>query len=527
MLQMSGNRVAKEPVFLPLSWRAVFASLGLLLLIEGCAVNPVTGSNELTFVSEAEEIQIGRKNYLPAQQSQGGQYRVDQDLTAYVSAVGWQLARVSDRPNLPYEFVILNSSVPNAWAMPGGKIVINRGLLLELDNEAELAAVIAHEIVHAAARHGAKGIERGLLLQAGVAGIGIAVPNSSVVGLLSNTGAQLINQQYGRGQELESDYYGMLYMSRAGYDTSAAISLQEKFVKLSKGRKQSWLEGMFASHPPSEERVQANRERTKQFPIGGKIGRDEYQRATSRIRKSKEAYKSYDKGQEALKEKRFSAASKFANRAIAIEPDEALFSALKGDILAAQNKNRAALDQYKKAIQQNSHFFAFYLQQGTAQYALGLQQQARGSLEKSNSLLPTPPAHYFLGELDLKEGKRDLAVKHYRAASVSKSEMGSKAAKQLARLELPDEPGRYIASRAGWDSAGRVIVQFQNRSQVKVQVTSVLVQLTRNGRVLGEETLPLNIVLSAGKTGRLVTGLEVKQGESERLVSRVVAAKVL
>jgi len=524
---MSENHAAKILALLLRSRRAIFAGLALLFLLEGCAVNPVTGENELSFVSEAEEIQMGQKNYLPAQQSQGGQYRVDQDLTAYVSAVGWQLARVSDRPTLPYQFAVLNSSTPNAWAMPGGKIVINRGLLLELDNEAELAAVIGHEIVHAAARHGAQGIERGMLLQAGVAGIGLAVPGGSAVGILSNVGAQLINQRYGRGQELESDYYGMLYMSRAGYDPSAAITLQQKFVKLSKSRKQDWLEGMFASHPPSDERVQANRKRAQAFPAGGKIGREEYQRATSRLRKTKIAYKAYDDGRKLLKEKKFSEATKLVSKAISVEPREALFRSLKGEILAAQNQNRAALVQYKKALQLNSHFFAFYLQQGVAQQALGRRQPARRSLEKSNSLLPTPLAHYLLGELDLEEEKPDSAIKHFRVASSSKSEVGKKALQKLAILELPAEPGKYIASKVDWDSSGRVIVHLQNRSALQVKVTNVLIRLVRSGRVIGETSLALGSVLNAGQTRQMLTELVVQKGKDERLVSRVIGAEIL
>ena len=117
--------------------------------------------------------------------------------TAYVNEVGQKLAAVADR-KLPYEFVVLNNSVPNAWALPGGKIAVNRGLLTELKNEAELAAVLGHEIVHAAARHGAKAQERGTLLQVGLAAaqIGAAVSgvDTNVAGLLiqgAGVGAQL------------------------------------------------------------------------------------------------------------------------------------------------------------------------------------------------------------------------------------------------------------------------------------------------------------------------------------------------
>ena len=121
----------------------------------GCATNPVTGKSELVLMSESAEIAIGTKHYRPNQQAEGGLYLMDPELTSYVNQVGARLAAVSDRP-LPYEFVVLNDSIPNAWALPGGKIAINRGLLLALENEAELAAVLGHEIVHAAARHSAK-----------------------------------------------------------------------------------------------------------------------------------------------------------------------------------------------------------------------------------------------------------------------------------------------------------------------------------------------------------------------------------
>ena len=126
-----------------------------IVFLAGCAVNPVTGKNELMLLDETQEITMGATQYEPSQQSQGGRYLSDPDLTRYVSEIGQRLARVADR-SLPYEFVIIDDSTPNAWALPGGKIAVNRGLLTKLNSEAELAAVLSHEIVHAAARHSAK-----------------------------------------------------------------------------------------------------------------------------------------------------------------------------------------------------------------------------------------------------------------------------------------------------------------------------------------------------------------------------------
>jgi predicted Zn-dependent protease len=110
-------------IMLPLIRKTLILLLFCSILY-GCAVNPVTGENELAFVSESQEIDIGRQNYGPSRQMQGGDYTVEPELTTYVNHVGQKLSKVSDR-QLPYEFVVLNNSTPNAWALPGGKIAVN------------------------------------------------------------------------------------------------------------------------------------------------------------------------------------------------------------------------------------------------------------------------------------------------------------------------------------------------------------------------------------------------------------------
>ena len=152
----------------------VFSALLAIAFVGGCTTNPVTGQQELALVSTEQEIALGRKNYGPYRQAEGGDYVLEPALTRYVNEVGQKLARVSDR-KLPYEFSVINDSTPNAWALPGGKIAINRGLLVELGSEAELAAVLGHEIVHAAARHTAQGIQRGWLLDGTLMAAGIAL----------------------------------------------------------------------------------------------------------------------------------------------------------------------------------------------------------------------------------------------------------------------------------------------------------------------------------------------------------------
>ncbi len=371
---------------------SLLAAVGVAL---ACATNPVTGQREFTLLTEHEEIDIGIRNYGPARQAQGGDYMLDPQLNAYVAAVGRRLAAVSDRSQLPYEFVVLNNSVPNAWTLPGGKIAINRGLLVELGSEAELAAVLGHEIVHAAARHGAKSVERGTLLQAGVVGVAIATEGERYAQLVvggAGLGATLIAQKYGRDAERESDYYGMLYLKRAGYDPEAAVRLQETFVRLSEDRRQDWLSGLFASHPPSPERVAANRKTAQELGPGGEIGVERYRQRIASLVQSRRAYESHDAGRRALAQRQLDRAVADAERALALEPREALFHSLRGDVRIGQRRYREALTNYDRAVQRNPAFYYFLLQRGLLKRELGDPAGARVDLERSISLLPTEAA---------------------------------------------------------------------------------------------------------------------------------------
>jgi len=254
------------------------------VLALACANNPVTGQREVVLVPESQEIREGERLYSQGRQAQGGDYTVDPKLVAYVAEVGARVAAASDRAHLPYEFHVLNSSVPNAWALPGGKIAINRGLLVELESESELAALLGHEITHAAARHGAQALERGLLLQGVVIATTVVASDEKYAPLAvggAKLATQLVDRRYGRDDEREADYYGMLYMHGAGYDPMAAVALQEILLEHGKAGAPHWLEGLFASHPPSEERVVTNRQTAEallaQSGPPGEVGRDRFQ----------------------------------------------------------------------------------------------------------------------------------------------------------------------------------------------------------------------------------------------------------
>jgi len=441
------------------------------LLMGGCATNPVTKQTELSWMSEQQEIRLGTQQYLQNQQSAGGRFILDPALTAYVNEVGQKLVRVSDRPNLPFEFVIINDSVPNAWALPGGKLAINRGLLTELKSEAELAAVLSHEIVHAAARHGASSMERGILLSAGAAIISVLAADnrhSDLIDFAAAGGATLLGFRFGREHELEADRYGIDYMVRAGYDPRAAVELQETFVRLSGSKSPGWLAGMLATHPPSQERVDANRSKAAGLPANLYRGEDVYKRRMAFLSISKPAYAAHDEGRKSLAKDPAHALVQ-AERAIKLEPREAMFHALRGDALKKLGRVAEAEQEYGEAISRNGEYYAHFLNRGLTRKRLGNAAGAQSDLERSNALLPTAAAHYVLGNMAQGASNPAKAIEHFRLAAASDSDIGKRAGASLARLDLPRNPGNYVQVEAVADGSGNLGLRVTNRSPIALR----------------------------------------------------------
>lgn len=504
-----------------------FGLVVLAILMSGCVTNPVTGKSEIRLMSTAQEIQQGTQAYGPMRQSQGGDLSVDPALQSYVSNVGQRLAAVSDHP-LPYEFTVLNNSVPNAWALPGGKIAINRGLLTELNSEAELAAVLGHEVVHAAAGHSAQQMTRGLLLQGGMLATAIATRNDDqrntwMMG--ANVGAQLLNQRYGRNAELESDHYGMDYMKRAGYDPQGAVELQETFVRLSEGRRSDWLSGLFASHPPSTQRVAANRQSVARLGAGGERGIDQYQQAMKKTMAAKPAYDLYDEGRKALSEDDFATARTKALAAVKKFPSEGHFYSLLGDVeLRKKNYDRAA-GYYTQAIDKNDDFFYYYLQRGLIAEDRKNDDAARQDLETSLKLLPTGPAYYGLGNIARRQNRMDEAKEYYRVASSAGGDLGLQAESSLLELDLKNNPGQYVQTRALLDGDGKLVVQVGNGTKVGISGITLSIQyLTSDGKTRSV-TRKLSGVLSGGTSAQIATGFGPFTASNQYKV-QVTAARV-
>jgi len=234
--------------------RKVIVILLLAILAVSCAVNPVTGKRELSLISEGQEIEMGKQTDAEVV-AQFGLYD-DPALAAYVSKLGLSLAAKTQRPGLPYRFAVLDSPVVNAFAVPGGSVYVTRGILALMSSEAELAAVLGHELGHVNARHSVRRMSQQMLAQIGlVAGSVISEKFAEYAGL-AGAGLQVLFLKYSRDDERQADALGVDYSRLTGFnpaDMAVTFAALEKMGDLSGGRS---LPGFLSTHPLSSERIQ-------------------------------------------------------------------------------------------------------------------------------------------------------------------------------------------------------------------------------------------------------------------------------
>ncbi len=225
-----------------------------LFMAAACAVNPVTGKRELSLISEKEEIALGQKTDTEIQGQYG--FYADSSLNEYVRKVGMQLSPHTHRPNLSYHFVVIDTPVVNAFAAPGGYIYVTRGILAMMNSEAELAAVLGHELGHVNARHSVKKLSELYLVQLGMA-VGSALSKTfAKLSGLSSVGIQLLFLKFSRDDEREADALGVEYARKGSYSPAEMVSFfssLQKFGDLSGGKS---LPGFLSTHPLTGERIQ-------------------------------------------------------------------------------------------------------------------------------------------------------------------------------------------------------------------------------------------------------------------------------
>ncbi|MCI5060482.1 MAG: M48 family metalloprotease [Alphaproteobacteria bacterium] len=241
----------------------------VMFLLSACSVNPATGDRQFTaLLPTTSEARVGAEEHAKIAKAYGN--FVKGPVADYVSRIGQKVAKNTERKDVTYRFYVIDSPMVNAFALPGGYIYVSRGLLSLANSEAELAAVLGHEIGHVTARHAAERMSQGAVVGIGATVLG-AVAGSSAVSQAANLGSNLYLKSYSRGQEHQSDELGVRYLSRAGYDPHAmADFLRSLDAQSQLERKEAGKSGTgfnyFSTHPLTAERVAQAGAEAQKYP---------------------------------------------------------------------------------------------------------------------------------------------------------------------------------------------------------------------------------------------------------------------
>ncbi|MFO7554859.1 MAG: M48 family metalloprotease [Desulfobacterales bacterium] len=399
-------------------WVTSASAAGLLL---GCATNPVTGRSQLMLVSEDQEIGLDRQNS-PHQFSTDYGLLQDRVLNNYINTTGKKISGFTHRPHMPYSFQGVNAAYVNAYAFPGGSIAATRGILVELKNEAELAALLGHEIGHVNARHTAEQMSKGVLTNALIGGIAtVAGTQSSGLGNLASQlgmiGAGALLARYSRDNEREADSLGLEYMVKAGYNPNGFVGLMDMLRSTSK-HKPNAIELMFSTHPMSDERyrtavqsVQTQYRHAQNLPLY----QERYMDNTAKLRSMKGAIEDMQKGESDMGREKYDEAETYFKKALKQAPEDYAGLVMMAKCLTVREKYSEAAGFVGKAKQ-------VYPQEAQGHYLAGFvnikEKKYDSAYEDFNTyekILPGNPNIKFYQGLSLEGMKRvpESAKKYY------------------------------------------------------------------------------------------------------------------
>lgn len=417
MVQHMDEALLTRRQFLGLS--AVLAAAGLVP-VWGCAKDPVTGKTQLMMLTQDQEIAIDRQQS-PFQFSSDYGIVQDKALNQYIHQVGRDLVPFTHRPGMPYNFQCVNATYINAYAFPGGSIAVTRGILLSLENEAELAALLGHELGHVNARHTAEQVSKSQLSSLFVSGLAI-LADSQAKGLgnltqqLGALGQGLYLSKYSRDNEREADYLGHDYMVKAGYGSPGFVGLMEMLDALNK-QQPTTAQMLFSTHPMSHERLEAAVQRDRGPYAGTRnspVRRERYMDQTAALRQRKKAIELMQEGEKHLSQEKFDAASTAFASALKQADDDYAGHVLMAKCRLIQKKNAEAADYATAAIQlyptePQGHYMAGLAHVGTRQF-----DRALDNFTTCDRLLPgNPQLTFYMGYCRDNLGQRQAAANDY------------------------------------------------------------------------------------------------------------------
>ncbi len=393
-------------------------SIFAMFLASGCRINPVTGARELSLVSEQQELAMGREAHPSLVMMYDDIYTGEEELTAYLEAIVERIHSVSHRREMPVRFTLLNSSVVNAFALPG-HVYATRGLLIELENEAQFATIMAHEMGHVAAGHSAQRMTRQMVTELGMGLGGYALEDVRGAGgimLAGQAGILLSQLSYSRSQERQADRLSAYYAAQAGWDPKAAIEVQHILKELS-GREETVLDRYLSTHPPASERIADLRSLidSGELPLhrieGDGVFAGRWSERTKNIRAVQAAYEKYDKATVALERGELESSLVQAKQAVDIKSDQAPFYRLKGDILLRKERYADSRADYEKSLDLNPDYAHAVIGLGYLALEEGKYEEAEQRFNKASEKYPAAfSAKYGLGLARYNQGKYGAAV---------------------------------------------------------------------------------------------------------------------
>ncbi len=418
-------------------WLMSLASGGIMT---GCSVNPATGQRQLMLMSAAEERRIDAQ-HAPHQISADYGRVQDAELFNYVSEVGDSIGRLSHRPEMPYSYNALNANYVNAYAFPGGTIGITRGILLTMESEAELAALVGHEVAHVTARHTAQRMTKGTLAGLVVAGTGIFLgtrSDSTTTALalgLGGIAAGALLAKYSRSDEREADTLGLEYMTQAGYSPQGMVDLMDRLQSLSQ-RQPSVIEQMFSSHPMSSERYRdAQRQASGRYASkqNQPMQRERYMDKTAGLRRMKPAIEKQQQAEAYFAQGEYAQAETLLKTALQQAPNDYVGLVMLGKVYLAQENFAQAAPHLNQAVE-------IYPEEAQAQHLSGVAllyqrqpEQALQRFETYKTLLPgNPMTEFFIG------------LSH---ESLEQIPQASQAYRRFLEMGGSGEPARYARDR--------------------------------------------------------------------------------